>query len=54
MKFPSNRRLIEVITGTIAAFFITAYIVSETIISRLEAMKAATNIFFNRHLHYRS
>ena len=52
MNFLSNSQLIEVIIGIIILVCGIAYIVSETIISSLEATKAATKISLNRCLRY--
>ncbi len=52
MNVLSNSQLIELIIGIIILVCGIAYIVSETIISTLEATKAATIIFLNRCLRY--
>ncbi len=52
MNVLSNSQLIELIIGIIILVCGIAYIVSETIISSLEATKAATNISLNRCLRY--
>ncbi len=52
MNFLSNSQLIELIIGIVILVCGIAYIVSETIISSLEATKAATNISVNRFLRY--
>ncbi len=52
MNFLSNSQLIELIIGIIILVCGIAYIVSETIISSLEATKAATRFSLNRCLRY--
>ncbi len=52
MNFLSNSQLIELIIGIVILVCGIAYIVSETIISSLEATKAATRFSSNRCLRY--
>jgi len=54
MNVLSNSQLIELIIGIVILVCGIAYIVSETIISSLEATKAAIKISLNRCLLYRS
>ncbi len=52
MNFLSNSQFIELIIGIVILVCGIAYIISEAIISTLEAMKSFTNISLNRYLRY--